>query len=340
MPSRTSIFFLALVSLLLNAFSSDARVLKIATLAPDGSVWMQQLRKGASEIAQKTDGRIELKFYPGGIMGNDKTVMRKIRVGQLHGGAFASGSLTGVYRDAAIYGLPFLFRSYAEADYVRGHMDRLLREGLESGGMVALGISEGGFAYFVSDQPLRSVDDLKGKKVWAPEGDLISRIVLEAAGISPVPLPIADIYTSLQTGLVDTVASSPTGTIALQWHTKVKYLTDVPLFYLVGMFAIDKKAFDQLDPQDQRVTQVVLGRILEELGARNREDNKNAKRALRNQGIEFVTPSAAELERWRAIANASLAKMKAAGAYSDAMLKILQRHLEDFRRGSRAADGG
>jgi TRAP-type C4-dicarboxylate transport system substrate-binding protein len=332
--------FLALAALLCSVPSAIARNIKIATLAPDGTLWMQELRKGADEIAQKTDGRIKLKFYPGGVMGNDKTVLRKIRAGQLHGGVFASLSLTGVYRDAVIYGLPFLFRSHAEVDYVRSRMDDLIRAGLESSGMVALGISEAGFAYVLSDQALATFDDLKGKKVWIPEGDLISQIVVELAGISPVPLPIADVYTGLQTGLIDTVAGSPTGAIALQWHTKVKYLTDLPLFYLLGILAVDKKTFDKLDPEDRRVLREVLGRIFEELGGRNRQDNEDAKQALKNQGIDFITPSATQLERWRAIAKESLVRAKAAGACSAEMLEILQGHLQAYRSASRADDGG
>ena len=88
-----------------------ARTLKIATLSPDGTAWMQELRKGGKEIEERTEGRVKLKFYPGGVMGNDQTILRKIRIGQLQGGAFAGGGLVEVYNDMQVYSLPFLFRS-------------------------------------------------------------------------------------------------------------------------------------------------------------------------------------------------------------------------------------
>lgn len=333
--------FLVLALSMPMSTSVHARFLKIATLAPEGTSWMAEMRRGAEEIAKQTAGRVQLKFYPGGVMGTDKTVLRKIRAGQLHGGAFTSVSLLGVYVDAQIYGLPFLFRSYDEVDYVRARMDSEIRDGLEAHGMVTLGITEGGFAYLLSDEPLRSRDDAKGKKVWVPEGDLVSQTALEVAGIAPVSLPIADVYTGLQTGLIDTVATTPAAAIALQWHTKVRYFTDVPLMYLVGFVVIDKTAFDGLSAGDQAVVRSAMGEVLESLGRRNRQDDEGARQALQNQGIQFVRPeSEAELERWRSIAAEALFRLQDKGVYSPAMLERIQGHLRAYRNQTGSGDGG
>ncbi len=99
-------FFLLVVGL---AAPAQAVVLKVATLTPDGSSWMRKMRAGAEEVAQATDQRVRFKFYPGGVMGNDRAVLRKIRAGQLHGGAFSGGTLTGYYSDIQIYSLPLTF---------------------------------------------------------------------------------------------------------------------------------------------------------------------------------------------------------------------------------------
>jgi len=312
--------------------AGHARALKIATLAPEGTAWMQELRRGAEEVATATRGRVEIKFYPGGVMGNDKTVLRKIRAGQLQGGAFTGGSLDEVYADTAIYGMPFLFRSYAEVDYVRERVDPLLREELAKAGMVPLGISEGGFAYLLSDTAVRKVQDLKGKKVWVPEGDVVSQTGLEVAGIAPVPLPLADVYTGLQTKLVDTVATTPAGAIAFQWHTKVKYFTDVPLMYLVGVVAVDKGALEKLGAEDQVVVKDRMGAALARLDALNREGNRSARDALQKQGITFVGPeSPEELARWRGIADEALRRLRDRGAYSPEMLGRIHDHLRVYR---------
>ena len=319
--------------LLLLAATTQARAvtLKVATLAPDGTSWMTEMRKGAEEIGQKTQGRVKLKFYPGGVMGNDKSVMRKIRIGQLHGGAFAAGSLSGISPDAQIYTLPFLFRSYQEVDFVRKRVDRLIKKGLENNGFVVLGISGGGFAYMMSKNPLRKVNDLKGQKVWLPEGDLIIETVFKLAGVTPVALPLADVYTGLQTGLVNTVGSSPIAAIAFQWHTSVSYLTDAPLVYLVGMLAVDKKAFARLKPEDQRVVQEVMAKTFDHLDRLNRKDNAEAQQALVSQGVQIVIPSPDELARWREIARQAIIELRGERVYSDEMLATIRRHLKEFR---------
>jgi TRAP-type C4-dicarboxylate transport system substrate-binding protein len=317
--------------LLSFALPTHALTFKIATLSPDGTVWMKEMRAGGKEIERQTEGRVKLKWYPGGVMGNDQTVLRKMRVGQLHGGAFPAGSLVEIYNDIQLYSVPFLFRSLAEVDYVRERMDPLLRKGLEERGMIVPILSEGGFAYLFSSHPLERRDDLKGRRVWIPPGDEMSRIALETADIAPVPLPISDVYTGLQTGLIDTIASPPIGAIAFQWHTKVRYFTDVPLMYLYGTVAFSKKAFDKLSDGDQSILRDVLNGISRRLDRANRADNEAAKQALQNQGIEFVSPTPEETERWRAIAAEAVVRYQGRDLYTEEMYEILQGHLREFR---------
>src|SRR3569832_912361 len=125
------------------------------------------------------------RFFPGGVMGNDKSVLRKIRIGQLQGGVLVSGGLTEAYPDIALYNNPFVFRNYQEIDYVRERMAPVLIKGLEEHGYVSFGFSEGGFAYLMSNKPVRSLDDLKCRKVRAPEDDLIIRIAGDSFGVTP-----------------------------------------------------------------------------------------------------------------------------------------------------------
>lgn len=304
---------------------------KVATLAPEGTGWMNSMRAGASEIAQRTDGRVGFKFYPGGAMGNDKSVLRKIRAGQLHGGALTGGGLTEVYPDNQIYSLPFLFRSYEELDYVRARMDQTIIQGLAKQGYVSFGLAEGGFAYFMSKEPVRTATDLKGLKVWAPEGDVISRTMLESLGVSPIPLPLTDVLTGLETGLITTIGASPSGAIALQWHTKVKYITDTPVMYFYGTLVIDKRAFDKISGADQAVVREVMERVFAQLNRDIRADNQDAREALKGQGIEFVSIAPEELEKLRALAGQAVKRLADQGVYTQAMYKTLQQHLDAYR---------
>lgn len=309
-----------------------AVTLKIATASPDGTVWMEKMRQAADDIKKRTSGRVIFRFYPGGIMGNDASVMRKINVNQLQGGIIPGGGLKNIYPDSQIYSLPLIFRSYAEVDYVRSQMDALIIKGLEKNGFISFGLSEGGFAYLMSDKPIRKVDDFKGQKIWMPEGDNISRSAFHAVGVSPISLPLTDVMTALQTGLINTVAASPMGAIALQWHTRIKYITDEPLAYLYGTMIVQAKAFFNLKPEDQKTVREIIGAVYNDLNGINRRDNNEALKVLRNQGIQFVATDKDNQNSWRAMLDTTVDKMEREGILSQSMLGTLKQHLNDFRR--------
>ena len=143
------IITLLLFVFLIPPVSAKNMTFKIATAAPDGTMWMQEMRAAAEQIEKRTAKRVEFRFYPGGVMGSDKSVLRKIRIGQLHGGLITGGGLASVYTDANLYSLPFLFRNYKEVDFIRGKMDPVLIAGLKKKGYISFGFSEGGFAYLM-----------------------------------------------------------------------------------------------------------------------------------------------------------------------------------------------
>ena len=323
------------IALLAFAVPAHAKALKIATIAPDGTRWMQEMRAGAAIITERTAERVKFKFYPGGVMGSDATVMRKIRAGQLHGGAFTGGSLSELYPDMQVYSLPFLFRDYTEVDAVRARLDPVLAQGLETKGMIALGISEGGFAYLLSDTPVLDVAGLKGKKAWIPEGDEIGAAALRAAGVSPVPLPIADVYTGLQTGLVDTLAATPSATIAFQWHTRMRHANDLPLSYMIGVLAVSQRAFAKLSPEDQEVVREVMGDVFRRLDRANREDNAAARATLEKRGVPFVRPTPDHRQGWEAAGARALEDLESRNLFSPSVLQQLNAALAEHR-----GDGG
>ena len=168
------------------AFGSvvQAKTLKIATLAPAGTTWMKLMKEGAKTIKEKTDGRVKLKFYPGGVMGNDLSVHRKIKVGQLHGGAFTPGGLSHINTSIQALSLPMVFDSYDEVDYVRSKMQPVLQREMEASGFVILGISEGGFARILSKRAMQDLQAIRDSKVWIPDGDKLAQLTFNALGIS------------------------------------------------------------------------------------------------------------------------------------------------------------
>lgn len=315
------------------ASGSWAATLKIATVAPDGTAWMREMRAAGEAVKAKTAGRVEVKFYPGGVMGDHATVLRKMKLGQLQGGAFTGGEATVFVKDAQVYSLPFLFRDEAEIAAVRGRLDPLLREEFAKAGYELLGISGGGFAYLMSTHDIQSPEALKAAKVWVPQGDRIAEIAFKTAGVAPIPLPLADVYTSLQTGLVDTAANTTAGAIAFQWHTRLKYVVDQPLSFVVGELVLDRKPIDRLEAADREILRAEFGAAFARLEQVNRNDNVAARKALEQQGIVFAAPSAEERARFEAIGAQVFEQLVGAGEVSSPMLAALEAALAEARSG-------
>ena len=309
----------------------QAQTLKIATIAPEGSSWMSKMREGAAEILKRTEGRVVFKFYGGGVQGNDKQVQRKMRTGQLHGGVFTSGSMHGFQKNADIYGLPMMFNNLDEVTYVRKRLDPTLRQELEDAGYVNFGYAGGGFAYMMSNRPMRSLDDLKGQKVWTPEGDAISFAALQALGVAPVTMPLTDVMTGLQTDLLNSVTVSPIGAVVLQWHTQLKYITDLPVAYVYGAMLITHKAFDRLEPPDQSIVREIMERIYRQFDHDSIAENDNAMQALKESGLKLVKPDAAEVASWRRIVTDSNRAQAQAGVFDPKLLDRIQEVLQGYR---------
>lgn len=335
--NRTICMLLALFALATIYTDAHALALKIATLSPDGTTWMKKMREGAKEIADRTEGRVKFKFYPGGIMGNDESVLRKIRIGQLQGGAVVSGSLARIYPDIQIYTLPFLFQSFDEVDYVRERMDRQLVKGLEENGFVTFGFAEGGFGYLMGQAPVTTIDKLRSQRVWVQTGDTVTHIMFHAADVSAISLPLSDVLTGLQTGLINTIATSPIAAIALQWHTKIKYVIDTPLAYIYALLAVDRKAFLRIAEPDRAIVREVMDRVFVEINQQNRLDDNGAINALKKQGIKFLRPEQQELERWKSIAITARKEIGDRGLYSRSTLDTLLNHLQTYRNSKATA---
>ena len=329
---RQTVFALLAALLLLAGHSSHAATFKVATLSPDGSFWMKTMREACKEVEAATDNRVKFKWYPGGVMGDDKAVLRKMRVGQLQGAALPMGELLSFYPDSQAYGIPFLFTSYEEVDYVRSQLDDTLIAGFAEGGMEVLGIAEGGFGYFLTAEPVRVPADLQQQKVWVPQNDVVSARLAQSIGVTPIPLTLPDVLPGLQTGLVNTVAVSPMGAIVLQWHTRVAHITDIPLMYFCGVISLTGKSFNKLSADDQAVVKAVFGRAFKLIDERNRMDNVKAFAALTNQGVETVVLTDAERDAWLAMQAPGEQMMQSEGQLSTEALERIKALVEAFRQ--------
>jgi TRAP-type C4-dicarboxylate transport system substrate-binding protein len=287
---RWGLLFLFILSLPGSAFAEPEYVLKFATLAPAGTTWMNLLEDWNREVQTRSKGRLALKFYPGGVQGDEPDVLKKMRFNQLQGGAFTGYGIGRIYSPARVMELPFLFHNTEEIDLVRKAFMTEFRKGFHDNGYELLGWMEVGFIHMFSKSPIRTMEDMRSRRVWLWQGDPIGQAFFKASGISPVPLSIIDVYTSLSTGLIDTVYAPPLGAIALQWFTKTKYISSLPLTNGIGGLIVTRRFFESLPDELQTVLRETGTEAGEKLVTATRLDNAKSIDELRLRGLEFIEP--------------------------------------------------
>ena len=328
-----------LVCLLLAAAgtSTAGRVhtLKFATLAPPGSTWMKILEDWGREVERRSDGRLRIRFYPGGIQGDEPDVLRKIRFGQLHGAALTGYGIGHIYPAARILEMPFLFRNYDEIDRVRASLMPEFERGFRDHRFELLGWMEVGFVHFFSKKRIDTLDELKSLRIWLWQGDPLGEAMFRAGGFSPVPLSITEVYTSLQTGLLDTVYCTPLAAIALQWFTQVKYVSELRMANAIGAIVVSERFFRRL-PDDLGALLRSTGQAVgERLIEATRRDNEKSIQVLREEGLEFVLPPEQldmnELTRMR---DQALEQLTRSGYIPVELVRRVRDMLDEIRRNS------
>ncbi|EAR10269.1 DctP (periplasmic C4-dicarboxylate binding protein) [Reinekea sp. MED297] len=275
--------------MVLLSSSVSATVLKIATEYPDGNAVLKELREAGERIATATDQRVTLKFYPGGVMGDGRSVQRKIRIGQLQGAFIHSGALAATYPDSQVLNAPLLFRDFSEVDAVRQQFDAELVQGFRDSGWITFGLVEGGFAYAMTNEPVDDLQTLREQKLWLPANDPFSAKIAKAFNINPIALNISDVLTALQTGAINALVAPPVGAITLQWYSRVDYLTDAPFMYTYGLIALSERALQPLSEDDLAVVTQELTQATESLDALARTDNRKAFEALTSLGLTITS---------------------------------------------------
>lgn len=273
--------------------------LKVATISPEGSALMVELRKAADEIEEESEGRVQFKFYAGGVMGDDFAVKRKMRARQLNGGILQTSVFTSDVPNLNVYNLPMQFKNVEEVAAVRQEMDDILRNELEEAGYISFGFLGLGLAYAMGSKPATTVQDTRRLKIWVPKNDPSTELMLKAFGVTPIPLSTVDVLTGLQTGLIDTVASPPVAAVTLQWHTHIKYMLDVPFLYVFSVYILDQRSFRNVGVEDQAIVRRHMNSAMQNAEQRGVEDHASAFEAMLDEGIELLQPDEAARAEWQ-----------------------------------------
>jgi TRAP-type transport system periplasmic protein len=313
-------------------FAQEKVKIKFATLAPEGSTWMNVMKEFSQSLKEKSNGSINFKIYPGGIQGDEKDVIRKMRIGQLHSGGFTGVGLGVILPEVRILDTPFLYKSKEEVDFIADKFFDRFAAGFEKKGYVLLGWAEVGWVYIYTNKPVNAESEMNGVKMWMWEGDPVSRATFSAFDVSPIPLSITDVLTSLQTGLIDGVYTSPLGAVVLQWFTKVKYVLDIPMANSTGAILITKKKFDKLSPDQQKILKEEGRKFFGKLTKLSREDNLKSQKTMYDYGMQKTVVTdpklLAEFDTLGKEARQSLV----GELYDQKLLDDVEHALEEFRK--------
>ncbi len=275
---------LALITLLGSGRAHAQTVIKLATLAPEGSAWMNIFHEWARNVEAHTSGKVKIKFYAGGVAGDERDAVRKMRLGQLNAAAVTAIGLGLIQSEVRVLELPLMVKTYAELDYVRNTLDAEFRKKFDEKGYVLLGWGDVGPMHLFSNLPLRSKADLLQTKMWAWTDNPLVKTLFKQLGSNGVPLGVPDVLTSLQTGLINACYGSPLSMVALQWYTKVKFMTSMQLSMAIGATVITKRDWDKLPPDEQKVIMEDSKAMEKKLLCTIRTDNDKALASIKAAG--------------------------------------------------------
>ncbi len=310
-----------------------AKVIKIkfSTLAPEGSSWMKQMHRLEKEVESATQGSVKFKFYPGGVSGDEKDVIRKMRIGQVHAAGFTGVGLGEILPEVRVLDLPFLFHNDREVEYVYEKMTDYFSKKFEEKGYILLGWVPVGWIHFFSKDKVITLSDLKNSKAWMWEGDPLVQKTYEELNVSPHPLSITDVLLSLQTGIIDTVYASPVGALALQWFTKVKYMSELQMGNATGAVLMTKRIYKKLNAEQKEKVKAVSKKYLKELVNKIQEDNDQAIAVMKNNGLK-ISELPSEDERKQFLLVGEKIRGKLTGKlYDKALLDQVLTHLQAVR---------
>jgi TRAP-type C4-dicarboxylate transport system substrate-binding protein len=320
-----------LLTVMRHQAAAQQYTLKFATLATEGSTWINVLKEYDAAVRKESGGRLGFKIYPGGVQGEDKDVMRKIRLGQLHSAGITGVGVGEISTKLRILDAPFLFRSPDEVDYLHQIMDTEFDQAFRENDFVLLGWAEVGFVYVYTNTPVRTTTDMKGVKMWMWEGDPIAEAAFKSLGIRPIPMSVVDVLTSLQTGLINAAYTAPLAALALQWNTRVKYMLSVPLADASGAVVVSKKKFDALPPDLQEILLRNGRKYMAELTKKSREENTAAIQTLKKNGIQLVDVTDKKtLQDYQAIGKAAR-QLLVGKLYDQAFLDRVEKTLAEYR---------
>jgi TRAP-type C4-dicarboxylate transport system substrate-binding protein len=305
---------------------------RLATLAPDGSAWHNVLKDMSHEWNERTDGRVRVRIYPGGVAGDDPDMVRKLRIGQLQAGAITSAGLTDIDPAFNVFSIPLFFDSFEEFFYVLDKMTPTLKSRLEAKGFVPLNWAHAGWIHLFSKEPVRTVADLKRVKMFTWAGDDDMGRLWKSEGFRPVPLASTDILVGLQTGMIDGIPATPYPALLSQWYRHTPYMLKPGVGPLMGGTVMSMKTWTKISEDDRASLLEAAARAGERLRSEIPEKDLSAVREMEKRGLTVIDALAGEQsEQWRETAVAFASRVRES-LVPEEIFEMASRYRDEFRR--------
>ena len=331
-PRGTTVWYVGILvgALLLVAAipaAQDRVVLRMATLVPDGSIWDRNLKLMAAEWTRLSGGRVATMIIPGGALGDEQEIVRRLRFNNPQAAALTVVGLAQLDQAFNAFTMPFFFDSWDELHYVIDQMTPMLAERLDQKGLVLIAWGHGGWAQLFTTRPVTTVAELKQVKLFTAVGD--ERVVqwYKTNGFQPRALAMTDILTGLTSGMIDGLPAPPTAANAFQWFRQTKYMLDVGIAPVVGAVVVTKKAWSRLREGDRakflESAKAMEERLKDEIP---RQDLQSIEE-MKKRGLEVTSSEGPE---WRTVAESFAATMRGLTVPAD-VYDIALKERDQFR---------
>mgnify|MGYP001240803395 FL=1 len=273
-------------------------VIKMATLAPEGTEWHGLLVELGQEWKKATNGDVRLRIYPGGVVGDERDMVRKIRIGQIHGAAITTEGMTEVNQYFTAFNYPLLFQDYDDVDFVRNQLNDELYNESEKNGFKLLTMVDVGWVYWFSTDPVYTPSDLKRTKIWTWAGDYKAVQLYEENGFQPIPLTTLDILSGLQTGMINSLGLNTMYALAQQIFGIADNMLDMKWGNLTGAIVVDMRVWNKLKPEYQKLMLNISKNIGKRFQDKNRYGSDDAVNVMKKYGLKVNKPSSEQLTEW------------------------------------------
>jgi TRAP-type C4-dicarboxylate transport system substrate-binding protein len=239
-------------------------------------------------------------LYPSGVAGDEKDVIRKMRVGQMDSSIVTTTGLSQIVREVAVLDAPGVITNYEELERVQKAMNKEWEQLFEKSGFKLFAWGETGQYRYFSKGPVKTPSDLKTKRPWLwPESHVLKE-VYAALGATGVPLQVPEVYGALQTGMVDALVATALAVVALQWHPKLDHVTERTNGVLLGAMIMNTEKWKSIPPDVQAKLEAEIKKATEgDANSVRQNDNKAYKNLLKRgyTATQFTDAGEKEYEK-------------------------------------------